>query len=64
MAAEVDEDVPASAMLVATCHTEGCPAENEPCVGLYYANAEEPIYRGMCMGCGEPVTDLVPYTAP
>jgi hypothetical protein len=58
---QVDEDVPPSVTLVATCHTEGCLANGVPCLGLYYANAEEPIYRGMCMPCGQIITDLVPY---
>ncbi|GHH21972.1 hypothetical protein [Streptomyces lanatus] len=61
MAALDDEVEPEAAIMVATCHTAGCPAEGEPCVGTYYANAEPPIYRGMCMPCGQPITDLVPY---
>ena len=61
MAVQTDEDEPASTVLVATCHTDGCPANGVQCVGTYYANAEEPTYRGFCMRCGETITDLVPY---
>lgn len=61
MSVQIDDDVPASVTLVATCHTEGCEANGIPCVGIYYANTQEPIYRGQCMQCGQPITDLVPF---
>ncbi|MFG2022299.1 hypothetical protein [Streptomyces sp. NPDC048825] len=46
--------------MVATCHTEGCRAEGVPFHGEYYPNAVRPTYRGVCMPCGQPITDLVP----
>jgi hypothetical protein len=61
MAAQIDDDVPPSVTLVATCRTVGCPTNGISCVGTYYANSEAPIYRGLCMECGQPITDLVPF---
>lgn len=61
MAAQVDEDTPPSATLVAICRTQECPAQGIPYVGLYYANAEPPTYRGQCMQCGQLITDLKPH---
>jgi hypothetical protein len=58
--ADQDETEPVPVTLVATCRTPGCPSKDQPFPGIYYANAEPPTYRGLCMGCSQPVTDLVP----
>ena len=47
MTALEEETEPPSAILVATCHTAGCPADGVPCVGTYYANAEPPDLRAL-----------------
>jgi hypothetical protein len=63
MAVTEEEPIPASIQMVATCHTvvpEVCPVNGIPFTGTYYANATEPIYRGVCMQCGQNITDLVP----
>ncbi|MER5222835.1 hypothetical protein [Streptomyces flaveus] len=46
--------------MVATCHTEGCRAAGVPFHGEYYPNVVQPAFRGVCMPCGQPITDLVP----
>jgi hypothetical protein len=58
MATQDDETGPEPVTLVATCRTSGCPSQDQPFVGTYYGNAEPPLYRGLCMGCGQPVSDL------
>ena len=52
MATQDDETGPEPVTLVATCRTSGCPSQDQPFVGTYYGNAEPPLYRGLCMGCG------------
>ncbi|MFF7476689.1 hypothetical protein [Streptomyces sp. NPDC008092] len=54
-----DED-PQPVYMTATCHTEGCPLNGVPFVAPFYPNTTEPIYRGQCAECGQPITDLVP----
>ncbi|MEU9781518.1 hypothetical protein AB0H92_11175 [Streptomyces phaeochromogenes] len=60
MTAQVDEDVPPSTKLKATCRTEACQMNGESITGTYFANAEPPTYRGWCGECDRPITDLVP----
>ncbi|MGY1502892.1 hypothetical protein ACW4TU_41060 [Streptomyces sp. QTS52] len=64
MASQIDDDEPQAVPLTATCRTPDCLVEGEPFHGDYYPNAEAPIYRGLCMRCGQPIEDLVPYEAP
>ncbi|SED62010.1 hypothetical protein SAMN05428942_2142 [Streptomyces sp. 2112.2] len=47
-----------SVTLIATCGTQGCPAEATPFEGVYFENPEHPLYRGQCGQCGQPITDL------
>ncbi|MGW7090116.1 hypothetical protein ACWGH2_42405 [Streptomyces sp. NPDC054871] len=57
--------MPQSQRMIAICHTDPnvCAVSGKPSVGTYYAAPEPPTYRGACMECGQPITDLVPVTA-
>lgn len=56
-------DEPTSVTMTATCRTPGCPVAGRPFRAIFYANAEPPTYRGICMRCGQAFTDLVPVHA-
>ncbi|MFE0058650.1 hypothetical protein [Streptomyces sp. NPDC059003] len=60
MEATEEEAMPHSQRMIAICRTAACAANGIPYPGTYYAAPEPPIYRGVCMGCGQPITDLVP----
>lgn len=49
--------------MTATCHTPECTVEGQPFTASFYANSEPPTYRGICMPCGQVLTDLVPAHA-
>lgn len=46
--------------ILATCHTEGCPADGITFRVKMYPNEAPPIFRAQCGRCGQAVTDLVP----
>lgn len=58
----MDEE-PQPVMMVATCHTSGCPEAEKPIEAPFFPNTEPPLYRAVCAGCGNTVTDIVPYVA-
>lgn len=60
----MNEEEPTPVYLTATCRTPGCPVEDEPFTAQFYANAEPPTYRCICLPCRQPVTDLAPVAAP
>lgn len=51
-------------LMVATCHTPGCPVEGRPFTAPFYPNPDPPTFRGQCGQCGQPVTDIVPVPVP
>jgi hypothetical protein len=64
--AALDEDEPTPVEVRATCHTDPVPGTEDPCTEkdiphdvTCYANAAPPIYRVVCMGCMQKVTDIV-----
>lgn len=57
----MDDPIPVT--MTATCRTPECPVAGRPFTAIFYANAEPPIYRGICMRCGQPFTDLEPLHA-
>lgn len=52
----MDDPVPVT--LTATCRTQGCPVQDRPFAAPFYANPEPPTYRGICIRCGQALTDL------
>ncbi|MCX4666443.1 hypothetical protein OG453_07145 [Streptomyces sp. NBC_01381] len=58
----MDEEAPVS--MTATCRTPECPVEGQAFTASFYANSEPPTYRGICMRCGQVLTDLVPAPNP
>ncbi|WP_406260444.1 hypothetical protein OIA45_19715 [Streptomyces chartreusis] len=56
-------DDEASISMTATCRTPECPVEGQAFTASFYANGEPPIYRGICMRCGQALIDLVPTDA-
>lgn len=58
----LDDEAPVT--MTAICRTLECPVEGQPFTASFYANSEPPTYRGICMRCGQALTDLVPVHAP
>lgn len=60
------DSVPEPVCLIAVCHTDGCPAAGQECVGVYYpyGDYDPPRYLGQCGPCGQPITDLRPCSDP
>lgn len=58
-------NLPTPVQLVAVCHTDGCPAQNEEHVNTYYpvGDYDPPRYMGQCGPCQQPITDLRPAPA-
>jgi hypothetical protein len=54
----MDDEAPIS--MTATCRTPACPVEGQAFTASFYANSEPPTYRGICMRCGQEITDIVP----
>ncbi|MEV0444614.1 hypothetical protein AB0I84_04335 [Streptomyces spectabilis] len=65
MASTNEEPTPRAQRMIATCHTDpgACPVSGIPFTGTYYAAPEPPLFRGVCMGCEQPITDLVPVAS-
>lgn len=53
------DDDPQPVMKVVTCHTEGCPKAEKAETAPFTPNVDPPIYRAVCAGCDQPVTDIV-----
>ncbi|MEU3742899.1 hypothetical protein AB0E78_38315 [Streptomyces sp. NPDC032198] len=56
-------DEPTPVTMTATCRVPGCPVAGRPFTATFYANAEPPTYRGICMRCGQAFTSLIPVSA-
>lgn len=57
----MDEDEPTTMLMVATCHTPGCPAGSV--TALLTGIGTPPVFFVGCAQCGQPVTDVVPAAA-
>jgi hypothetical protein len=51
---------PAPVLMVATCHTPGCPMDGIPQTAPFQPNEAAPVFQGWCDPCQSPVTDIVP----
>ena len=60
----VDEEEPPSKVWIVTCHTDGCPMENESYPLRIYLAPEPPLYRAYCGKCCLMMWDLVDPDAP
>lgn len=54
------EEEPQPVMVIATCHTEGCPVDGKPFEVPVYPNPAPPVYYVICGQCSQQVTDIVP----
>lgn len=54
----MDDEAPIT--MTATCRTPECPVEGQAFTASFYANSAPPTYRGICMRCGQEITDIVP----
>ena len=63
---ETYPDAPPPALLIAVCHTPGCPSEGVECVNAYYPYGDynPPRYMGQCGRCQQPIIDLRPAPDP
>lgn len=57
----MDEMEPVAVVMIATCHTPGCPAQ--PTTQKMYGLGDPPVFLVQCGQCGQPITDLVPVDA-
>lgn len=56
----MDEDEPTPTLCTVTCHTEGCPLQDQPRTVRLFPNSVAPVWRAQCSPCNRMIGDVVP----